>query len=81
MPTNDDLRRTVEAIAAEVRAEMARQQKSQRDMAAALGMPQQVLQIRLVGRRSFRAEELALVAEVLGVPVTNFFAHTGEHAA
>lgn len=59
-----------QAIAAEIRAEMARQQITQRDLAAKVGMFQQALQIRLAGVRSFRAEELAAIAQALGVPVT-----------
>lgn len=62
------------AIAAEVRAELARQQKSQRDVAAILGLPQQSIQMRLAGKTPFRAEELAILAEGLGVPISRFFA-------
>lgn len=61
-----------QAIAAEIRAEMARQQITQRDLAEKVGIFQQALQVRLTGARSFRAEELAAVAAALGVPVTNF---------
>lgn len=61
-----------QAIAAEVRAELARQQKTQRDLAADIGMTQQALQLRLVGSRSFRAEELSAIAQALGVPVERF---------
>jgi transcriptional regulator with XRE-family HTH domain len=67
MPT--DVR---EHIAAEVRAELARQGKTQRDIAAVLDLPQPSVQLRLAGKRSFRAEELALLAESLGVPVSQF---------
>ena len=49
-------------IAAEVRAELARQCKSQREAAAALEMTQPSLQLRLSGQRAFRAEELAVIA-------------------
>jgi transcriptional regulator with XRE-family HTH domain len=66
----DDVRRR--RIAAEVRAEIARQQKTQREIADAIGIEQASLQRRLVGARSFRAEELAALAEVLGVPVGQF---------
>lgn len=60
------------AIAAEVRAEMARQQITQRDLADKVGMFQQALQVRLAGARSFRAEELAAVAAALGVDIHQF---------
>lgn len=62
-----------ERIAAEVRAEMARQHKTQRDVAAILELPYQSVQERLHARRAFRAEELAKLAEGLGVPVSRFF--------
>lgn len=61
-----------ERIAAEVRAELARQCKTQRQAAELVGMTQQALQMRLAGTRSFRAEEIALLAEKLGVPVEQF---------
>jgi transcriptional regulator with XRE-family HTH domain len=68
MPSDTDRER----IAAEVRAELARQGKTQRQAAELLGMTQQALQMRLAGSRSFRAEEIALLAEKLGVPVGRF---------
>jgi len=61
-----------DSIAAEVRAELARQGKTQRDIAAVLDLPQPSVQLRLAGKRSFRAEELAKLAEALGVPVSRF---------
>jgi transcriptional regulator with XRE-family HTH domain len=67
--TREAERRT---IAAEVRAELARQQITQRELADRIGMFQQALQVRLAGRRPFRAEELAAIAAALGVPVTQF---------
>jgi transcriptional regulator with XRE-family HTH domain len=59
-------------IAAEVRAELARQNKTQRELAAALGLDHSSTWLRLRGERSFRAEELAATAEWLGVPIANF---------
>jgi transcriptional regulator with XRE-family HTH domain len=70
MPVADTGR---ERIAAEVRAEMARQQKTQRDVAAILDLPYQSVQERLYARRAFRAEELAKLAEAFAVPVSRFF--------
>ena len=61
-----------ERIAAEVRAELARQGKTQRQTAELVGMTQQALQMRLAGTRSFRAEEIAKLAEMLGVSVEQF---------
>lgn len=59
-------------IAAEIRAEMARQQKTQRDLGEVLGIDQGSASLRLSGRRSFRAEELAAIAEWLGRPIGQF---------
>lgn len=59
-------------IAAEVRAEIARQSKTQRQVAELVDMTQQALQLRLAGSRSFRAEEISKLADALGVPVEQF---------
>lgn len=61
-------------IAAEVRAEMFRQSVSQRTLAARLGWPQPRLGRRLTAKVDFRAAELEQIAELLGVPVTQFLA-------
>jgi transcriptional regulator with XRE-family HTH domain len=74
--TSDEDVRLTERIAAAVRAELARQQKTQREAAAIIGQTQQAVQVRLAGKRSFRAEELAKLAEALGVPVTRFIPET-----
>lgn len=63
-----------EAIAAKVRAAVAEHAKTQREIGEILGLPQSVIQLRLKGERPFRAEELAKLAEALGVPVEGFFA-------
>lgn len=68
MPSNDRA-----TIAAEVRAELARQQKTHQDVADILGLPRQSVAMRLSGKRAFRAEELAKLAEGLNVPVSRFF--------
>lgn len=60
------------AIAAEVRAEMARQNKSLRDLADALNLSHQSLAVRVRGDVAFRSDELVLLASALGVPVGEF---------
>lgn len=72
MPSND-VPSERERIAAEIRAELAERRMTQREVAALIGMSQPVLQLRLVGKRPFRAEELAKLAEVLDVPVARFY--------
>lgn len=59
-------------IAAEVRAELARKRLTQREVAEILDLAQPAVQLRLVGTRPFRAEELVQLAEHLGVPVATF---------
>lgn len=63
---------TRNAIASEVRAELARQSKTQRDLGEILSLPQSAISLRLAGDRPFRGEELALLASRLGVPVEQF---------
>jgi transcriptional regulator with XRE-family HTH domain len=61
-----------ELVAAEVRAEMARQRMSQTRLAEALGVTQASVSRRLVGEVPFDIQELYKVAEFLGVPVAQF---------
>lgn len=56
-----------EAVAAEVRAEMGRQNKSRADLAQVLGITSQTAATRLSGAQPFDMVELAQVAEWLGV--------------
>lgn len=60
------------AIAAEVRAEMARQNKSLRDLADVFGLSHQSLAHRVRGEVAFRGDELVLLADALGVPTEQF---------
>lgn len=60
------------AIAAEIRAELARQSKGTLDLARFMGVDHGSASRRLRGLRSFRAEELSAIADWLGVPVAQF---------
>jgi transcriptional regulator with XRE-family HTH domain len=60
------------AIAAEVRAELARHGKTQREAGEVLGLPQSAVSLRISGERPFRAEELILLAADLGIPAERF---------
>lgn len=60
------------SVAAEVRAEMARQHKSQTTLALDLGVSQAFLSRRLSGGVPFDIDELDRIARVLEVPVTRF---------
>lgn len=60
------------AIAAEVRAEVARQSKSLRELGPVLGLTHESFNQRLGGKVPFRADELVLLADALGVPAEQF---------
>lgn len=73
MPTDDPPAVQIrQRIAAEVRAEIARQGVTHRQLGNVLGLDQSSTSLRIQGRRPFRAEELVAVAGFLGVPVTQF---------
>lgn len=59
-------------VAAEVRAELARQKVSQETLCQRIGMSQSTLSRRITGDYPFDTTELAKIAEALGVTVTRF---------
>lgn len=61
-----------ETVAAEVRAELARQSISRTEAAQRLGMSRTALWSKLRGDYPFKLAELQEVAEMLGVSVTRF---------
>lgn len=69
MATTSEIR---ERVAAEVRAELARQKVTQREVGEFLDLVQPAVQLRLAGKRPFRVEELITLADKLGVPVARF---------
>lgn len=73
-----------EAIAAEVRAEMARQKKQQSDLAKALGVTPATVSRRLndaAKSGGFSSIELFRIATWLGVPPTQFYPAVAEVSA
>lgn len=68
------------AVAAALRAEMARQQVDQRTLASRVGKSQTWVQYRASGRVACDVEDLAQLAEALGVPLATFLP-TPERAA
>lgn len=58
-------------VAAEVRAELARQRRTQADLASALGMSPQAVGRRLSGEHPFDVVELGRAADWLGVPLSS----------
>ncbi len=78
MRANDTPTEPHRRVAAEVRAELARQQISQSELAKRLGVAQQTVSRRITGDIPFDIAELSKIAEILGVPFANFL---GERAA
>jgi transcriptional regulator with XRE-family HTH domain len=72
---------TRRAIAAEVRAELARQHKTMSDLAEYMSADKGAVSRRVNGLRSFRAEELSAIADWLGVPVAQFVPKTSTEVA
>lgn len=61
-------------VAAEIRAELARQQMTQRELARRIGIDQAIVSKRLNGgsARSWTLDELDSIAVALGVPAASF---------
>lgn len=59
-------------IAAQVRAEISRQMKPQRELVELLGISQAQVSERVRGDVEWRISELVKVADYLGLPVTAF---------
>jgi transcriptional regulator with XRE-family HTH domain len=68
-----------ELVAAEIRAEMARQRVSHADVAAKLGVSRPWLSRRLSGDTSMSVDDVAKIAEALGVPLAQFTAPIDNH--
>lgn len=67
-------RTAAQRTAANVRAEMARKRITQIKLAESVGWSQGAVSRRLSGRVPFNIEELARVAEILGVTVADLVA-------
>lgn len=59
-------------IAAQVRAEISKQMRPQRELVDLLGLSQAQISERVRGDVEWRISELVKVAELLGVPITDF---------
>jgi transcriptional regulator with XRE-family HTH domain len=60
-------------VAEEVRAQLARKRRSARSVALQLGWQQSYLARKVIGQTPFTIDDLAAIAGVLEVPVTEFF--------
>ena len=65
---------TQASVAANVRAELARKQITQIEVAARLGVSRQNVAQRLNGRVDFRVGELIAIAGLLDIPVADLLA-------
>jgi len=72
---------TAEAVASEVRAELARQQKTAGDLAAALNMTAHTAGRRLRGEVPFDVIELAQIGLWLGIDPKRLLPETGKAAS
>lgn len=61
-----------ERVAGAVRAEAARAQMTQRELAAVIGVQQPNVSRRLLGKHPFSTDELDKIAAALNVPVERF---------
>lgn len=61
-----------ETVAGEVRAQLARHNRSRTEVAALLGLSRTALWNRLRGETEFSISELEKIADLVGVPVTEF---------
>jgi len=77
--TGPTLRRT--RIAAEIRAELARQQMSQATLSAATGITPSTLRARLQGVQPFWMDELDQIANVIGVPLSELITRSDEQVS
>lgn len=76
------MRKTIaEHVSSEIRAELARQRRPQRDIAELLGISVNQVSERVRGDVDWRVTELVQVAELLGVPVTQFLPATSSAPA
>lgn len=66
-----------ELVAAEVRAQLARQQISQQELAKAIGLSQASISERLRGKTPFTTDDLERIADALGVHPAALLGGTG----
>lgn len=66
-----------EQIARNVRAEMARQGLTQRELAAVLNVSRQSVNSRLTCKVEFKVNELKLIADHLGIDVETLYKTSG----
>ena len=70
-----------ERVAAEVRAEMARQRRTQTEVATAAGWKQPYLNRRLTGITALSVDDIESLALVLGVPLSQLVSPQPREAA
>lgn len=69
-----------EAVAAEIRAELARQHKTKAALAHQLGISPDTLRRRLAGARPFYLEESKALADFLDIPLHTLIERTEDAA-
>ena len=71
---------TVVTVAAEIRAEMARQRRTGRDLASVLQISQQSASRRMNGETDMSLDEIATVSDWLGLSPTALFERASAQA-
>lgn len=71
--TETDMEQSIsDRVAAEVRAEIARQGLTRASVAAKLGWTDQRFSLRMTGRVALSVAEMVIIADTLGVPAAQF---------
>lgn len=70
------MRNRREAVAEEIRAELARQSKTYASVCRAVGMNKNTLTARLNGRRPFNLDEVAAISSFLGLSLMELMERT-----
>jgi transcriptional regulator with XRE-family HTH domain len=68
--------KATEAVAGEIRAELARQRLTQAWLADEIGVDRSVMSRKLGGRSSLTVEDAVRAAEVLDIPIVRLFSAT-----
>ncbi|WP_197079701.1 helix-turn-helix domain-containing protein [Corynebacterium kalinowskii] len=72
----NELKSRSEAVAVEVRAELARQEKTINQVADYVGIPVSTMRRSVKGQRPFTIDELGAVSEFLGVGIVQLLKRT-----
>lgn len=81
MHVNDTLSGIRQAVASAVRVELARRNMSAAELARRAGVRQSYISRRMTGESPFNIDDLARIADVLGVQMADLLPRTSQAAA